>query len=255
MAIVEFRKDGHLAIISLNRPQKKNALSAELMAGLAECWTAFQADDDAWLAIFRGGGDNFSVGADFSFLESGSGGDDQRTGLDRWLEIIKQDPLLCGDVDKPTIGVIEGYCLGAALVLALATDLRVCSERATLQIAEVALGFPLLLTDNLPMAVAAELNSGLRIDGRRALGVGLVNRVAPPGQALDAALGLAGELLTKPPLGVHHALRLTRELKPAEDRIPDRRMVELQKELQRTEDFREALAAIREKRPPGFKRR
>ena len=252
MAVVDFEKQGHLRIIRLNRPGKKNALNLEMMEQLGDCWKAFLADDDAWLAILTGNGDAFSVGADFSFLEKSPDG---KPGLHRWLETIRQDPFFCGEVNKPTIVAISGYCLGAALAMALITDLRVCTESAKFQVAEVMLGFPLLLRDNLPSAIAAELNCGLTLTGRRAYEVGLVNRVVPDGQAMNAALELANELLSRAPLGVYHGLRMVRELKNIEDRMPSEYLIQLQARLQATEDFAEALSAIREKRKPVFKRR
>jgi len=252
MAVVEYEKRGHLSIISLNRPQKKNALNGAVMEGLKSSWTAFMDDDDAWLAILTGAGDSFSVGADFSFMERSPDG---TPGLIRWLEALKQDPFFSGEVDKPTIVAISGYCLGAALVMALNSDLRVCTESAKLQVAEVNLGFPLLLRDNLPSAIAAELNAGIPLSGRRAYEVGLVNRVVEDGEVMSAALDLADELLSKAPLGVYHGIRLAREFKSAEDRLPSDYLVQLQMQLQETEDFSEALSAIREKRKPVFKKR
>jgi len=252
MAVVEYEKRGHLRVISLNRPEKKNALNGEMMELLKGFWTAFMDDEDAWLAILTGNGDSFSVGVDLSFLGKSPDG---TPGLLRWLETLRQDPFFCGKVDKPTIGAISGYCLGGALVMALNTDLRVCAESAKLQIAEVKLGFPLLLRDNLPNAIAAELNGGIGLSGRRAYEVGLVNRVVEDGQVMNAALELAEELLSMAPLGVYHGIRLARELKNTEDRLPSEYMVQLQLQLQESGDFSEALSAIREKRRPQFKRR
>jgi len=252
MAVVEYEKRGHLSIISLNRPEKKNALNGEVMELLKTYWTKFSDDPDAWLAVLTGNGDSFSVGTDFCFMEKSPDG---TPGLFRWLETLRQDPFFCGRVDKPTIVAINGYCLGAALVMALNTDLRVCAEDAKLQVAEVMLGFPLLLRDNLPNAVAAELNCGITFSGRRAYEVGLVNRVTEDGRVMEAALELADELLSKAPLGVYHGIRLAREQKNTEDRLPSEYMVQLQIQLQETEDFHEALSAVREKRKPVFKRR
>lgn len=252
MSVVELEKEGHLAIIRLNRPGKKNALNAEVMNGLKDCWNAFMDDEDAWLAILTSNGTDFSVGADFSFLETIEG---NKSGLDSWLDIKKQDPLSCGEVDKPTIAAINGYCLGAGLVIALNTDLRVCAQSAKLQVAELVLGFPLLLLDNLPHAITAELNCGTMLSGQRAYEIGLVNRVVPDDQLMSAAVELANELLSRPPLGVYHGLKMVREQRNSKYRLPSDRLLQLQKQLQKTEDCREALAALKEKRKPLFKRR
>jgi E-phenylitaconyl-CoA hydratase len=257
MPLVEFeKKDNRLAIITLNRPEKLNAVSEDLLTDLREAWLRYRDDADAWLAILTGKGRAFTAGADKGWFEKSLQGQDS---LGIFLEKISQDPYWSGTLDKPVIAAVNGFCVGFGLDLVLKADLRVAAESAWFQQPEVARGNIVLFFDHLPGAMAAEMISGFRISARRAYEVGMINRLAPEGQVLEAALELAGELLERTPLALYQALKILRDLKNA-GRIVPRRLLDqyttsLSKELARTEDYQEATAAFLEGRKPVFKKR
>lgn len=257
MPLIEYENRGnHLVVITLNRPEKLNAVNEELLDDMRNAWLRYQQDEDAWLAIFTGKGRAFTAGADKSWFEKSLQGSDS---LGIFLKRISLDPLWSGALDKPVIAAVNGFCVGFGLDLILKTDLRVASENAWFQQPEVARGNVVLFFDNLPGAMAAEMISGFRISARRAYEVGMVNRIVPEGQALEAALEMAGELLERTPLALFHALKILRDLKNAGRVVPPRLLdhytTALSKELIRTEDYQEATAAFLERRKPVFKKR
>ena len=255
MNLVEYGKKNHLVTITMNRPEKYNALNPELIAELRKAWIRYRDDDDAWLAILTGAGPSFSAGADKAGFERWLKGEDT---LGNHIKAIAQDPYWSGELEKPTISAIKGYALGSGLDLALRADFRVAAESAKFALPEVERGIILILWDNLPYAIAAELISGSTIDAQRAYQVGMVNRLVPDIQLMDAANALAEELLSRPPLALHHALKLLRDMKKADVPTPRNLLedyfVQLSKELAKTEDFKESTLALLEKRKPVFKR-
>jgi enoyl-CoA hydratase/carnithine racemase len=209
---VEYARSGRLVRITLNRPAKLNAIDAAMQAALAAAWTRYQQDDDAWLAILTGHGRAFCAGADRSWFEGMVRGEDGpgifRAGIDR-------DPYWSGSIDKPTIVAVNGAALGAGVDLVLHADLRVAAEDASFRLPEVDLGGVLVLWDNLPYAITAELIAGCELGAPRAHAVGLINRLAPAGGALECARAWAEELLAKPPLALRAALRVLRDIRNA----------------------------------------
>ncbi len=256
MSCVEYAKRDHLVTITLDRPDRLNAIDAAMQDELAAAWRRYDADDDAWLAIVTGRGRAFCAGADASWFEGMQRGEDS---LGRFLEGIDRDPYWSGAIDKPSIAAIDGAAVGAGVDLALRADLRVAGEGASLRLPEVDLGGFVLLWENLPYALAAEMLSGATIDARRAHQVGLVNRLAPPGGALDAATAWADELLAKPPLALSAALKALRELRRA-NAVPSAAALRAQstaqsRRLAASDDAREAVAAWLQRRKAAYRRR
>lgn len=260
MSLVEYEKKDHLAIITLNRPEKSNALSPELLVDIRDSWLRYRDDDDARLAIFTGSGRTFCAGLDKSWMERGLRGEDF---LNDFVDSISRDPYWSGELDKPTIVAVNGPALGAGFDMAFKADLRIAAESARFQITEVVLGGIMALWDNLPYAIAAELMSGCMFTGERAYEAGMVNKVVPDGQLMDAAMEMAEELLSKAPLSLYHSLKLLREMKKASIPAP-RNMINsrltgeytrlLGRELVKTHDWKEASKALLENRKPIFKR-
>jgi enoyl-CoA hydratase/carnithine racemase len=261
VSLVEYGKKGHLVTITMNRPDKLNALNAEMLTELRKSWIRYRDDEDAWLAIFTGTGRAFSAGADKSWSVKGLQGEDF---LGPFVNEISKDPYWSGELDKPTIVAVNGYALGGGFDLVLKADLRVAAQSAEFQIVEVALGGILVLWDNLPYAIAAEMMSGCKLTAQRAYEVGMVNRVVPDDQLVDAAIGMAEELLSRAPLALYHSLRTLREMKKAAIPVPRNLIngslisdytLRLGRELIKTEDWKEANSALSEKRKPVFKKR
>lgn len=256
MSVVEYKKKDHLVTITMNRPDKLNALNDDMLSGLRESWMRYRDDEDAWLAILTGAGRAFSAGADKSWFVKGLQGEDF---ISIAANTYAKDPYFSGELDKPTLVAVNGYALGAGLVMVLNADLRVAAESARFEIREVALGGILILWDNLPYAIAAEMISGFMITAQRAYEVGMVNRVVPDGKLMDAAHEMAEELLSRPPLALYHALKILREMKKEGTPVPRNLIsdytLRLSRELTETEDWKEAMAALLEKKKPVFKKR
>ncbi|MBE2245011.1 MAG: enoyl-CoA hydratase/isomerase family protein [Burkholderiaceae bacterium] len=256
MPRVEYTKRGHLVAITLDRPERLNAIDAAMQDDLAAAWRRYDADDDAWLAIITGRGRAFCAGADTSWFKAMQRGDDS---LGRFLEGIDRDPYWSGAIDKPSIAAIDGLAVGAGVDLALRADLRVAGAGASFRLPEVDLGSFQLLWENLPYALAAEMLTGAAIDAPRAHQVGLVNRLAPAGDALDAATAWAEELLAKPPLVLAGALKALRGIRNA-NAVPSARWLrarstELSRQWAGSDDVREAVTARLEKRRATYRRR
>jgi enoyl-CoA hydratase/carnithine racemase len=262
MTLVEYKKKGHLVTITLNRPDKLNALIPEMLTLLRKSWIRYRDDEDAWLTILTGAGRAFCAGTDKSAFAKGLQGEDFLTPF---IGAISKDPFWSGELDKPTIAAINGYALGGGFDLALKADLRIAAESARFQVSEVLLGGILILWDNLPYAVAAEVLSGKMLTAERAYNVGMVNKVVPDDQLMVASMELAEELLSSAPLALYHSLRILREMKKASIPVPHSLITGslisdyttlLGKELTKTEDWREANMALLEKRKnPVFKKR
>jgi enoyl-CoA hydratase/carnithine racemase len=258
MSIVLCEDRGLVRHVVLNRAGKRNALNAELIAALGDAFAAAAADRVKCVVV-RGAGPMFSAGLDFGALGALAADPAglsalRRPILDAWNR-LEQMP-------TPTIAQIHGACLGGAMELALACDLRTMAADAIIGLPETRVG---LVPDvggcsRLPAVVglgrAKELVMASKlIDGTEAERIGLVNRVAPP-EELDAATdALAGELLACAPVAVGHAKRiLDAAAKPALAAT-----LELEETVQelcaRTEDFAEATRAFSEKREPAFEGR
>lgn len=256
MSLVEYEKKNHLVIITMNRPDKLNAINPDMLTALREAWIHYRDDEDAWLAIFTGAGKAFSAGADKIWFEKWLEGQDS---LGIFGNSIMKDPYWSGTLDKPTIVAVNGYAVGAGLDLVLRADLRVAAENARFQQPEVARGNIVIFFDNLPCAIAAEIMSGFVLTAQRAYDVGMINKVVPDDKLMDAAMEMAEELLSRPPLALYHALKILRDVKNAATVVPrhliDYYTAELSKGLTRTEDHKEAVAAFLEKKKPVFKKR
>lgn len=256
MNYIEYEKKNHLVTITMNRPEKLNALSEEMFDGLREAWMRYETDDDAWLAILTGKGRAFTSGGDTSMFAKGLQGGDFLSYLSA---ITGRDPLLNGQITKPTISAVNGYALGGGFEMMLNTDLRVAAESAKMQITEVKIGGMLMLWDNLPYAQAAELLCGSMVTAQRAYEMGIVNRVAPDDKLMDVTMELAEDILSRPPMAVYQHLKCLRDIKRCDVPIPNNWIREysfaLGRKLQDTEDWKEANRAMFEKRKPEFKNR
>ncbi|QEC48174.1 enoyl-CoA hydratase/isomerase family protein [Baekduia soli] len=256
MSIVLTEDRGAVRHVVLNRPQKRNAFDDELVLGLRAALQAAAEDEAVHGVVVRGAGPMFSSGMDIGFL-AGLSGDpaglrpSRRTILETWN--------LLEEMSKPTIAQIHGACIGGAMELALACDLRVMAADAVIGLVETRIG---LVPDvggcsRLPAVVglgrAKELVMTSRlVDGVEAERIGLVNRVAPA-EELDAATDrLVGELLACAPRAVGLAKRvLDAAAKPALA-VTLELEVCAQEVCARSEDFAEGTSAVAEKRPPAF---
>lgn len=191
MSVTYQRKD-RVAIITIDRPGRRNAIDLATARALGSAWRRFDADDDAYVGILYGAGGHFSAGADLKSFDL-EDADDGPLGFTRT------------EVGKPTIAAIEGYCVAGGLEMALWCDLRVASSDATFGCYERRFGVPLIDggTQRLPRLIghglAMELIlTGRSVDAAEAHAIGLVNMVTVPDQALDDALEWANRIADHP---------------------------------------------------------
>lgn len=187
-----------VTIVSLNRPERRNAVDRATAEALADAFRAFDRDDDASVAILRGDGGTFCAGAD---LHAVSAGDPNRTEPDGDGPMGPTRMRL----GKPVIAAVEGHAVAGGLELASWADLRVADETAVFGVFCRRWGVPLIDggTVRLPRLVGRShaldmILTGRSVDAQEALRIGLANRVVPAGRALEAALELAHQLAAFP---------------------------------------------------------
>jgi len=195
---VRYEPDGQVVVVTIDRPEVRNAVDPDTARLLVDSFERFAADDELAVAVLAGAGGNFSSGFDLKALARGEGNELGETG-----------PGPMGPtrmtLDKPVIAAIEGYAVAGGLELALWCDLRVAARDATLGVFNRRFGVPLidLGTIRLPRMVGQGRAMDLVLTGRpvpavEALGIGLVERLAPPGTALAEAVALARRLAEFP---------------------------------------------------------
>jgi enoyl-CoA hydratase len=244
------RRDGVL-LITLNRPRARNAINLPVAEGIAAALDELDGEDSLSVGVLTGAGKGFCAGMDLKAFVSG-----QRPWVgDRgFAGIVRRGPL------KPLIAAIEGFAVAGGLEVALACDLIVAARGAKLGIPEVkrslvaAGGALLRLPRSLPYTVAMELAlTGDPIASERAAELGLVNRLAEPGGAVEEALRLAEEIATNAPLALVASKRILQEqwdwssaeMWDAQSAISD--------PVFASEDAREGATAFAEKRPPVWR--
>jgi E-phenylitaconyl-CoA hydratase len=250
--------DQGIATVTINRPDRLNAMDTEHYEALSDAWQRVRDDNDIRVAIITGaGGKAFTVGADLKSRFSS-----EEAWADLWL--TQKGQLLNRGLEiwKPVLSAINGYCLGGGMTLMLATDIRVADETATFSVAEVkrglipANGGTQRLIRQVPYAVAMEmLLTGDAISAQDALRWGLINRVAPAGGALDVAHELARKIAANAPLAVQATKEMAIRSRDV-DLATGLRMEQLvARTLRATEDAKEGRTAFAEKRPAQFKGR
>jgi len=251
-----YEKSEGIATITINRPQALNALNEETLIELMTRLEDAKKDEQVKVIVITGAGDRaFCAGADLKMMRGAGavkGMKLSRLGQKLTLQIE--------ELEKPVIAAINGYALGGGLELAMACDLRIASENASLGQPEINVG---LIpgwggTQRLPRfvgkGVAKEMIfTGKRIDAKTAERLGLVNKVVPAQEFQKTVKELATELMSKPPIGISLAKQLINssiEIDLREGLIDEAEAFGI---LATTEDFDEGVKAFLEKRKPQFK--
>jgi E-phenylitaconyl-CoA hydratase len=258
---VHFKTDGHVAWITLDRPEALNAIDPESHAALVAAWARFRDAEDLRVAVLTGAGTKaFCSGVDLKRI----GEFYHSVPRERRVELWNREPGIGGitrnlEVGKPIIAAVNGLCLGGGLELALACDIRLASANATFGLPEVrwaiipGQGGTQRLPRAVPPAIALEMIlTGRPIDAARAAEIGLVNRVYPRSRLQAEARAMAGAIVAHPPRAVRAALMAVRRglVLPLAEGL--RLEQELADPLRDSPDNLEARAAFREKRPPRW---
>ncbi len=264
--VVTVRVEGELAYVALNRPEKRNAISNQVLRAIPEALA--EADQPSVRAIILyGEGQVFSAGIDFTSLASeggasGSGGGPDLTRFRRFVHDSQASLDALERLEKPVIGALHGYVGGLGLELALACDARIAAAGTRLGMPEVRLGLvpdvggTTRLVRTVGYAMAKELIMTARmVEAQEAARIGLVNRAVGAGQHIGVAEELAREMARNAPLAVGLAKRLV-DIGHSVDKSTFLDLEALvQSSLLMTEDFREGASALASRRDPKFKGR
>lgn len=254
MGGIGLERSGGIATITIDRPEKLNALTLAMYQELGAAFAEVRDDPAIGVAILTGAGDRaFCVGADLG--ESIPALTEGRFDISEWDGAHQKHTRL----DKPVIAAINGLCMGGGFEIMLSTDVRIASIEAQFALPETGVGVVpaggtlVRLVRQIPYAWAMDLMlRGTRIDAATALRYGILNDVVPAGELMDAALAVAGDLLSRSRTALASVKRAVRELADLPIGEAFRREALLGQEAFTSDDAREGLAAFAEKRPPRF---
>ena len=245
---------GRVLVVTINRPDQRNAVNAAVAHGIAAALDELDADAGLSAGVLTGAGKGFCAGMDLkAFGASGSGGP---TPSDPRASAMQQ-ALFAGEFPKPVVAAVNGAAVGGGLELVLGSDLVVAADHARFGLPEVKRGlYPAgngtMIATRIPLALALEMGlTGDLVTAERAAAIGLVNRIVAGGELIAAALDLAGRVAANGPLGV----ALTKKLMRASvQQGPQhgRATTEETSAVFGSADAKEGAAAFMEKRPPRF---
>jgi enoyl-CoA hydratase len=253
-------RDGHVLILTMNRPESRNALSLDMLSGMEAAWDEINENPEIRVAILTGAGGNFCAGADLKAMNKKS--------VAKQYEESDHDPsyvksLLKGfTLKKPLLAAVEGFAIAGGTEILQATDIRVAAESDVFGVSEVKLGlFPLgastvRLRRQIPYSIAADmLLTGRTMKAEEAKHYGLVGYVTPDGGALDKAKELAQRIASNGPVAVQAVLKALRDTEclPEKEALPIEAQIGMKVFM--SEDAQEGPRAFAEKRKPEFKGR
>lgn len=253
---------GHIALVTLNRPEAKNALSAEMIVGLCDAYDLIDSDPDIRVAVLTGAGNTFCAGADLKSMNSAT---NESAGMQRlrdnaglaWKALLRDYQLT-----KPLIGAVEGFALAGGTEILQSCDIRVAGESAVFGLTEVTRGlFPLggstvRLRRQIGYTKAMELLlTGDRVSAAEAERIGLIGRVVPDGQAVKEAMSIAERIAKNAPLSVQAVKKSVQDT----EGLPEREALAIELAIGMpifgSADAREGTLAFKEKRQAQFEGR
>jgi enoyl-CoA hydratase len=253
---------GHVLVVTMNRPEAKNALSPEMLVGLADAWDRIDSDPEIRCAVLTGAGGVFCAGADLKAMNDSQNQSDaavrmrEDAGL-AWKALLRHHRLT-----KPLVAAVEGYAVAGGTEILQATDIRVAGESAVFGVVEVTRGlFPLggstvRLRRQIPYTKAMELLlTGDTVTAAEAERIGLIGRVVADGKALETAIGLGERIARNGPLAVQAVKRSVQET----EGLPEAEALKIELEIGLpifgTADAKEGTRAFKEKREPRYEGR
>jgi enoyl-CoA hydratase/carnithine racemase len=246
-----------VAVITLNRPERLNTISGAMLDALSLALLEADRDRSIRAVVLTGAGRGFCAGLDLAEADQGAG---LESGIRRGeLELRSTPPIVLHEIDVPTICALNGGAAGYGMDLALGCDIRLAAASAKLAPAFTKRGVlpesggTWLLPRLVGSSMAAEIFfTGATLNAERLLELGLVSRVVPDGEVLDAALGLAREIAANAPLAVRAAKRMMRYGAEEAFAAHVQRVFLQLLPLFQTSDFREGMVSFLEKRPAHF---
>lgn len=262
MADLEQAREGRVAILTMNRPEKLNALSRDMLEGLLEALPRLAHDPEVGCVVLTGAGRGFCAGGDIGAMaDDGAASRTLEEGT-AWLRRSMETSRWLREMPKPTIAMVNGPIAGAGMSLGLACDIRIAAEEAKFVTAFANVGFSgdfggsYFLTQIVGTAKARELYfTAERLDARAALALGIFNRVVPAAELRAQTLELAARLADGPGI----ALGYMKKNMNAALTTPLAQMLDMEAlhhmRCAMTDDHKEAARAFLEKRQPVFQRR
>jgi enoyl-CoA hydratase/carnithine racemase len=255
--------DGRIAVVRFDRGDGINALSPEVMRQLTAVARSFEDDADTSVVVLTGSAKAFSAGFDLKDAEGRARKTMDLGALRRSLKVGPRLTRAWQEMEQVTIGVIEGFCIGGGVALAVALDFRVMAANAHMRVPEVALGMnmswqsvPRMLHLMGPARTKqAVIVADERISAQDAQAWGLVEDVAPPGKAFEAAMALAEKIARQPPISVAMTKLTVNRLAHALDDLAAHMDVDQFALASMSDDHREGVAAFMERRKPKFRGR
>lgn len=251
-------KRGHVLLVTLNRPEVRNAVNLAVTTGVGEALDYAEDNAGIWCVIVTGAGDRaFCAGADLKAAAAGElSQDDER--LRRWGFA----GYVTHHISKPTIAAVNGFALGGGTEITLASDLAVAADSASFGLPEVQRGIfagaggAFRLPRQIPPKIAMEVMlTGKPLTAQRAVELGLVNRVVELDDLLPAAFALADEILANAPMAVQATKRIAKNITDGKVAVEDADWARSSAEgthLMTTQDAREGMRAFAEKRAPRW---
>lgn len=250
--VVEFEKQGRLALITLNRPEARNAINGEVANAMEAALDAYEADDDLWAAILTASGKTFCAGADLKAIAAGKG-NDLATDKGGFAGIVSRTRT------KPLVAAVTGSALAGGTEIALSCDLIVCSQQTVFGLPEVkrsllaAAGGLFRLPRAIGMAPALEMiMTGDPMPAERAYQLGMVNKVVAADQVMAEARKLAERVAENAPLAVQASRRIAMDAFAVDDASLWKAGFTEFMGLADTEDYKEGPRAFIEKRAPKW---
>jgi enoyl-CoA hydratase/carnithine racemase len=249
--LIEKKENGRIWLVTLNRPDKRNALTLDMMYELEDTWKAYQDDEEARVAVITGAGDKaFCSGADLLTPP----------------KVVRPGPFKIPafgpeDVWKPTIAAINGHCIAGGALIAHDCDIRIAAENAEFGIAEAMRNMPaswvrdLTLHMHIGHCMELVLWGDQRVSAQRAYEMGFYNRVVPAEKLMDEAMSWADRMLYLAPRAVWNFKEIIRRGHYMDPKLARIFGQALEQNLRGMEDSQEGAAALREKRKPNFKNR
>jgi 2-(1,2-epoxy-1,2-dihydrophenyl)acetyl-CoA isomerase len=252
---VEVEQASGVAIVTINRPERKNAITMDMRRHFQAVFQQLQDDDEVRVIILTGAGSDFAAGADVGEMGTGGvrGNSIKARTLGRMVRSIAQ-------TNKPVIAAVEGVCIGVAFAMALACDFIICADNARFQLAFRHIGLAMdgaagwLLERHVGVMRAKEIAyTGRFVSGTEAAQLGFALEALPAGEVLDRAKALAENFAAAPTLALS-------QMKRQFDAAPAQSLEQaldfefaVQALMTWTDDFREGTAAFKEKRKPAYK--